>query len=367
MTDFISNLYIESFRGINCLNLQELTKVNILTGDNNSGKTSVLEVIKSFEMPGALRKWRTMLRKELVMPLSLGMSYYEGFLNLFNVEDDFKKIEYEAEFLNEHISIRMTGQESEEEMTVDEYEKNIQTVHHVKEEEEIDDHLITVPRLELKLEVNGKEAGGGEVYEGGNAGRLGGTVSREPEKKIVYISPVRHAEGSLYLSEVLDNPELYEEMLEVLKEYDKDIMSINYVKNYRGMGGEYKILSRSHKKALSLNVYGDGMKKAVLLMSAVVKAKGGILLLDEFETAIHTSAMERTFRWILETCHKLDVQLFLTSHSKEAITKVLKCAPHLQDDMAVYTLYKDDAGTVVRRLSGKKAVEVQDDMGLELR
>ena len=37
-------------------------------------------------------------------------------------------------------------------------------------------------------------------------------------------------------------------------------------------------------------------------MSAVLKAQNGILLLDEFETAIHTSAMDRTFRWILETC-----------------------------------------------------------------
>lgn len=32
-------------------------------------------------------------------------------------------------------------------------------------------------------------------------------------------------------------------------------------------------------------------KKAILLISAVVSAKNGILLLDEFETAIHTSAM----------------------------------------------------------------------------
>lgn len=84
-----------------------------------------------------------------------------------------------------------------------------------------------------------------------------------------------------------------------------------------------------------MNVYGDGMKKAILLMSAVIKAKGGILLLDEFETAIHTSAMEKTFQWILETCQKLHVQLFLTSHSKEAIDMVLKCAPHLQDDMGL--------------------------------
>lgn len=368
MTDFITNLYIESFRGINCLSLQELTGINILTGDNNSGKTSVLEVIRCFEQPSSFRKWRSILRKDAMIPSSFGMSYYEGFLNLFNVEDDLKKIEYEAEFPNGRIRIKMTGHESEEEMTVDEYEKNIQMVQRYRREgEETDDHLITVPKLELELEVNGKEAGRGEIYEGGNISGSRKMVSEDSVKKIIYISPVRHAEGSLYLAEVLDDPELYEEMLEVLKEYDKDIMSINYVKNYKGMGGEYKILSRTRKKALSLNVYGDGMKKAVLLMSAAIKAKGGILLLDEFETAIHTSAMEKTFRWILETCHKLDVQLFLTSHSKEAIAKVLKCAPCLQDNMAVYTLYKDDDRTTVRRLSGRKAIEAQDNMGLELR
>lgn len=99
-----------------------------------------------------------------------------------------------------------------------------------------------------------------------------------------------------------------------MKEFDENILSINYDKNNFGRG-TYKILSKSNNKALPLNVYGDGMKKAILLMSAVVKANDGILLLDEFETAIHTSAMERTFKWILETCKKLNVQVFMTSHS----------------------------------------------------
>ena len=58
------------------------------------------------------------------------------------------------------------------------------------------------------------------------------------------------------------------------------------------------------------------MKKAILLISAVVNAKNGILLLDEFETAIHTTAMNKVFSWILKSCLKLNVQLFLTSHSK---------------------------------------------------
>ena len=61
------------------------------------------------------------------------------------------------------------------------------------------------------------------------------------------------------------------------------------------------------------------MKKAILLMSAVITAQNGILLLDEFETAIHTSAMIKVFSWILRACKKLNVQIFLTSHSEEAI------------------------------------------------
>lgn len=102
-------------------------------------------------------------------------------------------------------------------------------------------------------------------------------------------------------------------------------------------------------------------------MSAVLKAQDGILLLDEFETAIHTSAMSRTFRWILETCLKLNVQVFLTSHSKEAIDKVLKCSEKVRSRTAVYTLYRKKDKITVRRLSGNKALEVQDEMGLELR
>ena len=109
------------------------------------------------------------------------------------------------------------------------------------------------------------------------------------------------------------------------------------------------------------------MKKAVLMMSAVIAAKDGILLLDEFETAIHTSAMTKTFKWILETCIKLNVQVFLTSHSREAIDKLLKCSTDCLDRISVYTLYKDDEGMSVRQLSGRKAIEAQDEMGLELR
>lgn len=54
MDNHISDIYIRSFRGINNLELKDIKLINILTGDNNGGKTSVLEIIQSIKNPSVL-------------------------------------------------------------------------------------------------------------------------------------------------------------------------------------------------------------------------------------------------------------------------------------------------------------------------
>ncbi len=368
MRDYISRLHIKSFRGIKDLELDDLQPINIFTGDNNSGKTSVLEVIQSFENPGNFRSWKNILRKNPRISPRNGITYYEGFYDLFDINTEVKKVEYTIDLLQEQRqNIVLSARESEEELSEKEIAKiqGISTV--ISEEDDEMERIRSILKLEMTLEINHQKKAEIAVYEG-QLNFLANLYGKKTEHTIVYISPVRHAEGVVYLGKILDQPELYEQMLQVLREYDKDIISINFdTANSSYQYGTYKILSKSHKKALPLALYGDGMKKAVLLMSAVIAAKDGILLLDEFETAIHTSGMDKTFKWILETCIKLNVQVFMTSHSKEAIDKLLKCSPSCKSQMAVYTLYKHKDGTTVRRLDGEKAVEVQDDMGLELR
>lgn len=360
----INSINIETFRGINNLKLDNLAEVNILTGDNNSGKTSILEILQSLEAPDNFYTWIKLLRKGIFA--NRGLSYYEGFYDLFNINNDEKVIKYSIESQEKIMDILITAKEKEE---LDNYEQESMSIVYGENELEYAKEEIH-SKLDMELYIDHKKRDSLSLYDDQTGYLLGNKKSDQTLKKnIVYISPIRHAEGGLFLNNVLDNPDLYEEMLEILKEYDSGIISINYdSKNERGMNrGVYKILSKSSQKALPLNVYGDGMKKAILLMSAVIKAKNGILLLDEFETAIHTSAMDKTFRWILRTCKKLNVQVFLTSHSKEAIDKILKCDPKITKDIAVYTLSKVKDKSVVRRLSGDKAIEVQDSMGLELR
>ena len=43
MAIHVSELNIETYRGIKALKLENFASVNIITGDNNCGKTSVLE------------------------------------------------------------------------------------------------------------------------------------------------------------------------------------------------------------------------------------------------------------------------------------------------------------------------------------
>ncbi len=299
-----------------------------------------------------------------------GISYYEGFCDLFNINMENKHIEYTIVKDGETTNVSMYANETEEELLEEKYAEIVDGF--APKKEDIAEGLTrVVSKIELEIKVNGITVNEDVIYEDQwnylpvrMKKRNGGYVN------VVYISPFSHIEGMVFLNDVLNNPDLYEEMLTVLKEFDEDILSINYSNdNRRGFVGRgiYKILSKAHKQALPLNMYGDGMKKAVLLMSAVVRAENGILLLDEFETAIHTSAMDKVFRWILKTCKKLNVQVFMTSHSKEAIDKILKCVPEMRSDIAVYTLYKKGNISAVRRLAAEKAIEVQDEMGLELR
>ena len=365
MEVYISELDIETYRGIKNLKMENLAPINIITGDNNSGKTSVLELLQSVKNPGSFRVWRELLRKDSI-DLRRGLTYYDGFYDLFDINEDEKKIAYKITTDGVKHRIEMLAQFREEEVP-ESYLNKIQGLSYWKEDGE-SERIRNISKMKLELWDNGQKLLKTAIYDGQvRFIRPNDMGSNKKEKKVVYISPIRHAEGLLYLNAVLEKPELYEQMLSVLKDYDEDIISINYDNvNVTGRG-VYKILSKSHKKALPLNVYGDGMKKAVLLMSAVIAAEDGVLLIDEFETAIHTSAMKNTFQWILETCKKLNVQVFVTSHSKEAIDKLLKCSAKCLDDMALYTLYKKENMTAVRRMNGRKAIEAQDNMGLELR
>lgn len=55
MAIHIKNFNIQSYRGIQNLTLENLNSINILTGNNNSGKTSILEILSTVDNPQDIR------------------------------------------------------------------------------------------------------------------------------------------------------------------------------------------------------------------------------------------------------------------------------------------------------------------------
>lgn len=360
----VKDFTIHAYKGIHDLNLNHLNLINILTGDNNSGKTSVLELLSTLENPQNTDAWMLCSRVGLVR--GRGRSFFNGFYNMFPIDDDEKKISYtfiDSDNISNTIALSAEIEEtqiSEKEM----YRLNrLYRRGSAKQEDEIIDTIC----MHLYTCINNERVNEDYIYD------FQTSISRVINNEVcfyktTYVSPVDHAGSMINLNRILSEPELYEEMLKILQTFDENIININALKDDSNpFFTEYMVLTRNHSKALPLNAYGDGMKKAMLLLSSIIRARDGILLLDEFETAIHTSAMDSIFSWLLKSAIDLNVQVFLTSHSKEAIEKILQCSVELQPYINLYTLYNYEGKNYVRMMTCQEAINAKDNLGLELR
>src|SRR5438045_9351098 len=71
----IDGFSIHQFRGIQDLKLEGLGQINLLVGDNNSGKTSVLEALSLYSNPLEERRWRQVANsREVLTSVNSSMS-----------------------------------------------------------------------------------------------------------------------------------------------------------------------------------------------------------------------------------------------------------------------------------------------------
>ncbi len=364
MKKHIQQFTVNAYKGIHNLTLKDLNAINILVGNNNCGKTSILELISTLQNPQFSATWISCTRTRRVTAQST--TIFEGIYDLFPVENDEKTISYEfidgngdSHFVALHSEIANT------QITAGEM-RRLSGFSHSKKDPD-DDVLEDTLCMYLSWLIDGIEVNKDIIYERQNL------FYKMIRKKYLfartsYISPNAYLTDTPDLSRVLSDDLLYQEMLNILKIFDEDVVGLAAIKDEKIPSKvEYKITKKNMSISLPLNSYGDGMKKAVFLLNSIVLAHDGILLIDEFETGIHNSIMDKMFSWLLESALQMNVQVFLTSHNKEAIDKVLRCNSDLQPFINVYTLYNYENTNHVRMLNCSDAINAEDNLGLELR
>lgn len=116
-----------------------------------------------------------------------------------------------------------------------------------------------------------------------------------------------------------------------------------------------------------LSAFGDGIRRTLLLALALPRLAGGVLLIDELETAIHVSALGKVFRWLVDACKQYNVQLFATTHSLEAVDAILAADTTPEEDIVGFRLEREEERTVARRYGEDLLKRLRYERGLDVR
>ena len=157
------------------------------------------------------------------------------------------------------------------------------------------------------------------------------------------------------------------EIVELLQLIDPDIEGFK-LEAHDTTGGRNQVIEHKRFGNVPLYTYGDGMKKILVLASYVLNAKDGVLLIDEIETSLQASNLKHVFAWLLRACRRFNVQLFVTTHSLEAVSALVSCAVEDRDsELVCYRLEADGETTFGKRFSEHSLDSMVNGRGFDVR
>jgi AAA15 family ATPase/GTPase len=362
MANWLNELTIHQFRGIKDLTLADLGSVNILVGINNSGKTSILEAIASYARPFDLYEWsNTAWRREVK---ASRRSTVEALKWLF---PQTQSVETEQTVGEIHIS-------SQGQYPVIDVKARFEEIFRLR-----------AIQGQLKLEVNESEESDSEagarltvqlqttlpnflfqekVFEIWDTQNRPYPKSSRPSLPVATITPVTHRIEQLSGISDLIKTKNKTAILQALTLFDPGVRDITILSS-QGMRSTIEIDHVDFKTTVPVSAFGDGMRRALTFALIIPKIKGGLLLVDEIETAIHVSALQELYSWLVKICQLNDIQLFATTHSLEAVDALLDAHVEPYDGLVTYQLGK--AGQPAKRINGELLSRLRYKRGLDVR
>jgi predicted ATP-dependent endonuclease of OLD family len=101
-------------------------------------------------------------------------------------------------------------------------------------------------------------------------------------------------------------------------------------------------LRRDGEGRLPLGTFGDGVRHILTLSVAVSRSRKGFVMIDEIDTGLHHSVMTDMWRVLIATAERLDVQIFATTHSLDCVRSLAWLFSQEPDLASVVRLHRVD-------------------------
>jgi energy-coupling factor transporter ATP-binding protein EcfA2 len=360
---------IHSLRGIKNLELPGLGQVNLLVGGNDSGKTTVLEALALYCNPLDVVSWEFLSRQR--EPLA-------WFFSVVSPEDT--RVD----------DLRWLFPQNATPGKDDAYEGRVfLSANGTFPVREVHAHYREIrgspprrqplrPSIRYSAELQ-RERRGAEIllkaepgfepqvitlWEGERLEEARSALG--PEVPFQLINPADHYLTSLAVQEFTEARlgGMQEAVKDLLRGFDPRIAGVEILAP-RGQPTLY--LQDSVAGLAPISAFGDGIRRALLFALALPRVAGGVLLIDEIETAIHVSALGKVFRWMLDACKQYSIQLFVTTHSLEAVDAILGADTTEAEDIVGFRLEPTAERTVAKRYGEDLLKRLRYERGLDVR
>ncbi|MBS1572405.1 MAG: ATP-binding protein [Bacteroidetes bacterium] len=323
MSNFIAKYEIKNFKKFDFLEIDNIGQINLITGDNNVGKTCLLE---SFLINDNFQKTLVHLNHTLAR---------RGFY--FTPQLILDKIEFPDGNYFEYLVKDITS--------------SIQTISIFKDNKQLKLNIEFVNKLDINKEdlklVNEKAA------IKNVKGWLKQSINNST-KELQYLYEAEITDNGEYnyypfisfnLNYSNDVPDLLREMDNLRQESESKASSMNFnhkrevidiineitneqINDYQLVTvGSQKMLGISFKNInngdfLPITQLGDGFQKIFRYVVEVMYAKQkgeDRIMIDEIDTGIHYSKLDSFWKTFVKLIEKTEIQVFATTHSKSCI------------------------------------------------
>lgn len=325
----VRKLTVERYRGFRELSINGLARVNLITGKNNTGKSSILEVLRILVHCASPRVIEDILRyrEEIgfadlrALPSFDNLSLIGALFNGYpfqgpNPSYDVYPVTIRIDgalspaSLTMRISDAASGSDQEQEPLLDDYRPsgNPALIVGLDDEEReymLDEFPSYVSRRHMWPSL-----------------RIPQPALLAQQRRCITID-ANAAQRSSRFGDLWDNIALSKDekyVVHALNIIDPKIMTVSMVGGGHDSNRRRAIVRTSEfENPVSLRSFGDGMNRLFGIILSLVNARGGLLLIDEFESGLHHSVHLDAWKMVLELARDLDVQVFATSHSWDAI------------------------------------------------
>lgn len=376
----LKSLYIRNYRNLKDFKLDTVDQVNLITGKNNTGKSTLLEAILIYASRGNLLDIAEIVQSH--------GEYLDPHRSNNNEESEYKA-------LSSLFTNRIPGYKSEDAISIGEIQKTeygdtptspatvaLKFIKYTVEKEKGEDGIISSRRKivsEDTIEEDYKIAfnvvlknSTKQMFPLGNINfRRVGSAVRDFLDNVQYIKTGnidKDINGILFDDITLTSKEKH--VIDALKIIEPSTERIAFIERDKRFSRERIAIIKleNSKETYPLKSMGDGINRILTIILALVNSENGFLLIDEFENGLHYTAQEQLWKIIFKLSKDLNIQVFATTHSEDCISGFQRTLNNPQNNVTGRLIRLDNVDGVIQETQfSSDELKIADEQNIEVR